>query len=142
MRIAARKNQNGPLPSREQLVVEHLRASPLRKLFPQIEQLRIELVFSDPSTHLPPPSSQRHTLFAAAPAFFRFACPCADCDGAFDLTEAVTSLMAETGSRKRANALGGQVSCHGMRFRNHAAYQARCAIHLDFQLLYEPRRAA
>lgn len=120
---------------------EHLRAEPLRKLFPEIEQLRIELVFSDPKSHLPRPSSQLHTLFAAAPAFFRFACPCADCDGDFDLTDAVTTLLRSPAGRKPAASFTGRLSCSGVRFRDHALLHSACPMQLSFQLLSEPRRA-
>lgn len=140
MRHSARKPSNRTLTSREQLVVEHLRAEPLRKLFPEVQQLRIELFFSDSNTHLPQPSPQLHTLFAAAPAFFRFSCPCADCDGTFDLTDAVTTVIASPAGRKRQASLTGQLSCHGMRFRGHALLHSACPIQLSFQLLSEPRR--
>src|SRR5690348_6292964 len=53
MRHSARKTLNHTLTSREQLTIEHLRADPLRKLFPEIQQLRIELSFSDSKSHWP-----------------------------------------------------------------------------------------
>lgn len=134
MRIAAR----GTLSRREQLTSEHLRAEPLRKLFPEIDQLRIELVFHDPKTELAP-SPQLHTLFAAAPAFFRFACPCADCDGDFDLTDAVTTLMTNPAGRKRVAT--GQLFCAGVRFRDHTLLHSSCGMQLSFQLLFELRPA-
>ena len=140
MKLAARKTANGILPRREQLMNEHLRADPLRKLFPEIEQLRIELLFHDPETDLPPPSPQLRTLFSAAPAFFRFACPCADCDGDFDLTDAVATLIAKSAGRKRAASFTGQLVCHGVRFRDRAVHQSSCSMQLSFQLLVEPRR--
>ncbi len=120
---------------------EHLRADSLRTLFPQIRQLRIELIFNDPTTQLPSPSPQLHTLFGPAPAFFRFACPCADCDGAFDLTEAVATLITGCAERTQATPFTGQLACRGMRFRDHATHQSPCQMQLSFQLLAEPRRA-
>ena len=140
MRHSARKASNRTLTSREQLMIEHLRAAPLRTLFPEIQQLRIELFFSDAKTHLAQPSSQLHTLFAAAPAFFRFSCPCADCDGDFDLTDAVTSVITSLAGRKRPASLTGHLSCHGVRFRSHAVLHSSCPIELRFQLLSESRR--
>lgn len=122
------------------MVSERLRAATLRSLFPQIDQLRIELVFSDRNTRSPP-SPQRHTLYSAAPAFFRFACPCADCDGDFDLTAAVTALITDATERKRPASSGGHLPCHGVRFRDHAVYQSSCPMQLSFQLHFEPRRA-
>jgi hypothetical protein len=140
MKLAARKNSTATLARREQLLSEHLRAEPLRKIFPGFEQLRIELLFHDPQTHLPPPSPQLRTLFPAAPAFFRFACPCADCDGEFDLTDAVTTLMTNPASRTRATSFSGQLSCKGVRFRDHVVHQSSCSMQVSFQLLAEPRR--
>ena len=116
---------------------EQLRAATLRKLFPEIEQLRIVLTFSDPSSRSRPPSAQTHTLYSAASAFFRFACPCADCDGDFDLTDAVGTLIAKSGGRRRIASLEGELTCRGVRFRAHVAHQAPCSMHLSFQLVSE-----
>lgn len=138
MRLVARKAARAIVLRREQLTSEHLRADPLRKLFPDIQQLRIELLFHDPETHLPPPSPQLRTLFPAAPAFFRFACPCADCDGDFDLTNAVTSLITNSAGRKRPASFTGQLFCHGVRFRDDAARQRSCPMQLSFKLRAEP----
>ena len=139
MRIAARKASNGPVPRREQLMSEHQRAATLRNLFPEIEELRIELVFRDPAARAPP-SPQLHTLYSAATAFFRFACPCADCDGDFDLTDAVTTLVANSAGRKRASSISGQLSCQGMRFRDHGTHQASCSMQLSYQIHSKARR--
>lgn len=140
MRFAARKTTTAIRARREQLTSEHVRAEPLRKLFPDIEQLRIELLFRDPETHLPPPSPQLRTLFPAAPAFFRFACPCADCDGDFDLTDAIATLMTSSAGRKRASSFTGQLSCRGVRFRDHAQHQSSCSMQLSFTFRAERRR--
>jgi len=142
MRSVPRRKPNGTLPHREQLICQHLCAVPLHELFPQIERLRIELIFDDPNARSPPPSAQLHTLYAAAPAFFRFACPCADCDGDFDLTEAVTTLITGAAGRKRSVSLGGDLACRGVRFRDHAVHQAGCSMRLRFQLHSEPRVTA
>jgi hypothetical protein len=117
---------------------EHMRAGPLRELLPEIEHLRIQLVFSDPNTRFSQPSSQVRTLFAAAPAFFRFSCPCSDCDGDFDLTDAVTNLVTGLAGSRRPASLAGHLSCHGLRFRDHARLQSACPMQLNFQLLSEP----
>src|SRR5580693_8139140 len=84
MRIATRKSSK--ISGRERLMLERTRSAPLREMFPDVDQLRIELVFDDASAFIPSP--QLHTLYPAAAAFFRFACPCADCDGDFDLSGA------------------------------------------------------
>lgn len=121
---------------------EHLRAAALSKVFPEIEQLRIELVFNDPNARSQPPSPQLRTLYSAAPAFFRFACPCADCDGDFDLTDAVTALISSGAGRARASSIDGHLSCRGVRFRDHPVHQTHCQMQLSFQLRTEPRRTA
>jgi hypothetical protein len=140
VRLAGRKQAQGALLRREQLMNDRLHAATLRKLFPQIEHLRIELVFDDPTTRLPSPSPQLHTLYSAAAAFFRFACPCADCDGEFDLTAAVSALHTTSGSRQRPASSSGQLSCHGVRFRDRDVLQSGCPMELRFKLVSEPYR--
>jgi hypothetical protein len=130
------------MPRREQLMNERLRAPALRNHFPEIERLRIELVFNDPDARSPSPSPQQHTLHSAATAFFRFPCPCADCDGDFDLTDAVTTLITRTTGAKHSASFGGNLACNGVRFRDRAVHQTCCPMQLKFQLLAEPRRAA
>jgi len=139
MKVAARKPPNGPRLRHEQLMSEQQRAATLRNLFPDIEQLRIELRFRD-SAARSPPSPQLHTLYSAATAFFRFACPCADCDGDFDLTDAVTTLIANGKGRKPTSSIGGPLSCRGMRLRGHGSQRTSCSMQLNYQLHSEARR--
>jgi hypothetical protein len=126
MRLAAAKNPKGAVLRREQMLSERTRSAAMRKVFPQIEQLRIELAFGD--TRGLPPSPQVHTLYPAATAFFRFACPCADCDGDFDLTEVVTALAKGGVLTSR-----GHLACDGTR-HNHPPGNTACSIRLDYQL--------
>jgi hypothetical protein len=140
MKIAARKSVNGAMARREQLVSERARAATLRMLFPEIGQLRLELAFNDPSKGSTQPSPQLHTLYSAAPAFLRFACPCADCDGDFDLTESVTKLIASAPGHRRAASLAGNLSCRGVRFREHATLEIACPMQLTFRLSAEPHK--
>lgn len=126
--MAARKDQA----RREQMLKERAQAPPLRDAFPQVGQLRAELTFSDPRAQSPSP--QVHTLYPAAPAFFRFPCPCADCDGDFDLTAAVKSLL--NGATTRQRAVSGQVVCDGARFRGPA--DTACSMQLAFRLVSLP----
>ncbi len=110
------------------MLKERAQAAPLHDIFPRVGQLRVELTFSDPRAQSPSP--QVHTLYPAAPAFFRFACPCADCDGDFDLTAAVKSLLY--GAPPRQCAISGQVVCDGARFRGPA--DTACSVQLAFRL--------
>jgi hypothetical protein len=136
MRITARKSTK--ITGRERLMTERTRSAPLRDVFPDVDQLRIELVFNDASAYTPSP--QLHTLYPAASAFFRFACPCADCDGDFDLTEAVASLIESTAGRRRIDASSsGRMHCQGVRLRDSAG-QKECLMQLSFRLVSAPDR--
>ena len=132
MRITARKSSK--ITGRERLMNERTRCAPLREVFPNVDQLRIELVFNDASAFIPSP--QLHTLYPAASAFFRFACPCADCDGDFDLTDAVASLLLESSAgRRRIDASStGRMDCQGVRLRDMAG-QKVCPMQLSFRLI-------
>jgi hypothetical protein len=131
MRITARKSSK--ITGRERLLNERTRSAPLRDVFPNVDQLRIELVFNDASAFVPSP--QLHTLFPAASAFFRFACPCADCDGDFDLSGAVASLLEASSARRRIEASSsGRMDCQGVRLRDMAG-QRVCPMQLNFRLV-------
>jgi hypothetical protein len=139
MRVALRKSSNNPLLRRDQMLFERSRAVALRTVYPDIAQLRIELVFSDPTANTPSP--QLHTLFPAAPAFFRFACPCMDCDGDFDLASAISTALDSPTWRKRAAASGsGTLSCDGLRLHDRSGNRS-CSMKLHFQLRAAPRSA-
>ena len=139
MRITARKSSK--ITGRERLMNERTRCAPLREVFPNVDQLRIELVFNDASAFIPSP--QLHTLYPAASAFFRFACPCADCDGDFDLTDAVASLLLESSAgRRRIDASStGRMDCQGVRLRDMAG-QKGCPMQLSFRLVSASVRAS
>jgi hypothetical protein len=139
MRITARKSSK--ITGRERLMNERTRSAPLREVFPNVDQLRIELVFNDASAFIPSP--QLHTLYPAASAFFRFACPCADCDGDFDLTGAVASLLLESsvGRRRIDASSSGRMDCQGVRLRDMAG-QKVCPMQLSFRLVSAAVRAS
>lgn len=134
MKLAARKQSKAAASAREQLAFAHQVAPSMSKVFPRIDALHIDLAFQDLSSALPPPSRQLRSLYAAAPAFFRFPCPCADCDGIFDLTEEVTALIAKGTTRNPVLTLEGTRTCEGNRFPDHAELHARCEMKLTFQL--------
>src|ERR1700722_19160926 len=130
MRITARKSSK--ITGRERLMSERTRSPPLREVFPNVDQLRIELVFNDASAFIPSP--QLHTLYPAAAAFFRFACPCADCDGDFDLSGAVAALLETSAGRRRIDASkSGRRDCQAVRSRDMAG-QKVCPMQLSFRL--------
>jgi hypothetical protein len=129
MKLMARKVANSNELRRTQRDVDRGRAQPMRAAFPAVGMLRIELNFHDQTARVP--SAQQHTLFPAAQAFFRFACPCSECDGEFDLTPAVSTLLAG-GSRKARNS-SSSIKCQGVRLQGHPNSQP-CSIELRFQL--------
>ncbi len=137
MRSAARNTGKASLGKRERLALERQRTLSLNKLFPNIERLRIELAFHDPHSTTSQPSSQLHTLYPAATAFFRFVCPCADCDGDFDLSEAVAKAAAIASEAEEPASQHGQLDCAGHRFPEHTELRARCPIQLRYDLLIE-----
>jgi hypothetical protein len=103
------------------------RAPSLRQLFPQLDLIRLDLAFADATRSAPSP--QAHTYHAAARAFFRFACPCYDCDGEFDLSANVRELAAATGPGLREAR--GALHCQGLRARDRAS-GAHCPIELQY----------
>jgi hypothetical protein len=125
--VAAKSVRAGEM-RRLQRQNERNQSPPLRTAFPAIGQLRIELNFRDRPPRTPAP--QLHTLFPSANAFFRFACPCAECDGEFDLTTAIKTLAA-SGSRK--GTARDHLVCQGVRLRDRISSQP-CVVELDFQV--------
>jgi hypothetical protein len=95
--------------------------------------MHIELQFDDREGHAPSP--QTHSLYPAARAFFRFACPCADCDGDFDLTRIATELsQGAPAARAPDRLLIGQVSCRGTRLRD-SSRSGPCKMELSFRII-------
>jgi hypothetical protein len=115
-------------PRRDQLIKERTQAASMRQAFPRIEQLRIELNFVDARGRAHSP--QVHTLYPAARAFFRFACTCTDCDGDYDLGDAVTMLLKS--SSKGTRTARGTLLCDGAR-RDLPGGSA-CSIRIEYQL--------
>lgn len=135
MKTAARKSMNPAALRRDLLMSERGRTAALRRVYPQVGQLRIGLVFSDQTKHTPSP--QQHTLYPSAPAFFRFACPCADCDADFDLRPVVEKLLDGKSGKRNAATTAGQMSCQGVRLRALACSSA-CSMQLNFELVAAP----
>ena len=104
----------------------------LREAFPAVQQLRLELKFEGSAANLP--ADQSHVLHPPARAFFAFPCPHADCDGQFDLTAAVSAVLAD----QAAGAKGVQ-KCPGQRLDRRAS-RVPCELHLHytFSVAYQP----
>jgi hypothetical protein len=142
MRVARRKPSLGVMTKHELLLNERMRAPTVQQLFPEVAQLRIELDFSEHHGRASPPSSQLHTLYGGASAFFRFRCPCADCDGDFDLTDSVAVLVRSRVNGNHTVLRTGQFGCQGVQFRSHPSLEAACPIQVKFRLRIELKQAA
>jgi hypothetical protein len=96
----------------------------LRTAFPSVERLRIELEFRDPARTTV--GSQAHVFHPPAQAFFEFPCPYSACNGGFDLTASVTSVLE--GADPRCE---GALTCSGTRSRDRLANQP-CGLQVDY----------
>jgi hypothetical protein len=118
-----------PSPATRQERMDQLRrdratAQVLRTAFPTLQHLRIDLRFQGPSSGVPTPQS--HVLYPPARAFFEYRCPYSDCDGQFDLGEAVKAALADA-----THCTHGVLECRGSR--GGGATSRPCLL----QLLYE-----
>lgn len=95
---------------RQRWLSDRAAARTLRSAYPDVEQIRVDLTFRDAGAVSP--GGQSHAVHPPARAFFEFLCPHADCDGTFDLSAAVNSVMTEATSHAR-----GTLQCKGMRPR-------------------------
>jgi hypothetical protein len=102
----------------------------VRDVFPNFDLLRLDLTFTDANSAAP--SAQSFSLYPSARAFFRFACPCLDCDGEFDVSDAVSKLAITS---RRGNRSGSaQQSCEGKRARDRLNGLS-CPIKLDCHIV-------
>jgi hypothetical protein len=110
----------------DQLRRDRSSAQVLRAAFPGVYQLRIDLKFDGPFSNTP--TSQSHMLYPPARAFFGYACPYSDCDGHFDLEDAVKAALAN-----KSNVSAGVLECHGSRARDHASKQP-CLLQIHYEV--------
>jgi hypothetical protein len=103
-------------------------ATGVRERFPHVEQLVMELAFTD-ARAIGWYSPQLHGFSGAAKAFFAVACPRTLClDGGFDLDSLVRNLLDAHGTSSR-----GTVECHG--WTDPARHeQGRCLLQVHYQL--------
>jgi len=94
--------------------------------FPAVQQLRLELEFSGSGANVP--AGQTHVLHPPARAFFEFQCPYGDCDGRFDLTDAVNAALSNPEHRTM-----GTLECTGLRARDYLSKQT-CALHVQYAI--------
>lgn len=103
-------------------------APTLGESFPRVEEIRLEMSFSDPyrvGKHSP----QTHAFLPAARAFFEVACPCSLCiGGGFDLRPVVAQLTARAGESAQ-----GELTCQGWQSRDRVGAQ-RCLLLMRYHL--------
>lgn len=109
---------------REQLRRARAAAPILRLACPEASVVRVNLEFQeDPRlAHAP----QTLSLYPPAKAFFAYECPFGDCDGVYDLNEAVWETL-KTGRY----TMHGRVSCNGRRAGNGSGGRA-CQLTLSY----------
>lgn len=100
-----------PTNARERLTYDSARAAPLRDIYPQLAEVRIEFEFQDGTSRSPSPQS--FSYFPAARGFFRYACPCHSCSGEFDIAAVVAELADKGGKPQRTR--GVNFTCTGQR---------------------------
>ncbi len=126
MKLAALKPQAARQQRQDIWRRDRAAAQTVRRGFPRVERVRIDLGFVDSGAYTP--AAQSHVLHPAAQAFFRFPCPYADCDGRFDLHTAVSAVLTSS-----ANSGAGDVECAGHRARDGKSEQL-CGLHLRFTI--------
>lgn len=135
MRFVSRTTRSLLEQSREQLLRRRAAAGTLGNVYPDVEQIRVELRFTASATAVP--AAQRHALFPSAPAYFEFACPFGDCDGSFDLNGVASPLL-----KKSDLQADGSLQCTGSRARSGMERQP-CSLRADYWITaqYQTRSA-
>jgi len=111
---------------RERMRLDRAAARVVCVALPAVQELRLELEFSGAGTNVP--AGQAHVLHPPARAFFIFQCPYGDCDGRFDLTDAVDVALSSP-----EHQTIGTLECAGLRARDYLSKQT-CALHLRYAI--------
>jgi hypothetical protein len=91
----------------------YMTARTLRDTYPEVEELVLEMTFSDP-TGIGKHSPQMQTLSPGAKAYFSVPCPSSLCIGGdFDLGSAIDDMVS--GGKRKAS---GKLNCQGWRDRD------------------------
>jgi hypothetical protein len=100
----------------------------LRERFPDVEQVILEITFTD-RRGIGTYSSQLHTFSPSAKAFFEVACPRTLCiDGGFDLANIILGMLARDGSTST-----GTLECNGWLDPAHTE-TAHCILQMHYRL--------
>lgn len=101
--------------------------SALRALFPDVEELTIELEFAHEFGWSP--SNQLRILRPAALASFRYPCPFPGCSGWLDLHEPTQALLQSHGE-----SLASELYCTGVRPRDRTLGKT-CKVHMKYRIM-------
>jgi hypothetical protein len=130
VKLAYSKNASGRKLMRERHRRDRMLAGNLGALYPQVASIRLDFEFKDEGTFVPVP--QVTVMHPPASAYFRFPCPYDDCDGDFDLSQPVGSML----EAKKTTAKG-KLGCCGSRSGNKGKFACTLSLHysIDAQLL-------
>lgn len=125
----ARKPHVVATQERDQRHQSYLAAPVLAEKYPGIEEVGIEMRFTDPERRLTP-SPQRRTYMGDMRAYFDFLCPLKDCeDGGFALNKAILQSLSKAGPGR-----AGKMSCQGRRSRGSEKGRA-CELELEYRVV-------
>lgn len=108
----------------DQLRRDRAASRSIRAAFPAVQQLCLAFKFAGATANAP--GSQSHVLHPPAQAFFTYPCPYANCDGQYDLTDAVNSALDNPAYRAE-----GMLECRGLRAQKYDSKQP-CQLHLIY----------
>jgi hypothetical protein len=123
---------------REEWRRAYAEALSVRERFPRVEQLVIDMAFTD-LKGVGRYSAQMRSFSPSAKAFFAFACPRTLClHGGFDLEPIIVKLLHD-----QRNASTGNLKCNGWVHPEHTE-DARCLLQMRYrlQVLYEVPKAS
>jgi len=134
----SKKQDNSFGQQREEWRRAYAAALSVRERFPRVEQLVLDMAFSDPKA-IGRYSAQMRSFSAPAKAFFAFACPRTLCvHGGFDLDPLIVTLL-----NSHRTSVSGILKCHGWVHPEHTE-SARCLLQMHYQLqaVYEMPKAS
>ncbi len=125
MKLLPAKTVGGRAGTREKQRRARASSPALRVRFPKIAALKIQFSFRDRGPFAPAP--QLTVMHPPANAYFVFACPYTDCDGEFDLSDAISGLAADVEPR-----CDGDLKCSGQR--RVAVGVTSCQLKLEYSI--------
>lgn len=133
MKLASVSAESARQQRYERLRRDRAAAQAIRSAYPAIATLGLDLHFEGSDARVP--VDQTHVMHPPARAFFQFPCPYADCDGQFNLSEAVRAAL---GTAKKSAA--GVLECSGSRVKDLSGRQP-CKLHMHYIITPQYSRA-